>query len=222
MDNVLKVLSRTADGVYALNRQQQIVFWNEAAERLLGYRADEVMGRPYREVLDRPLGPDSRTCRSHRDDFASAFWHEPVPAYNLMSRTKDGHPILLNISVIVPDAESPLVAIYLFRDVTLQLYDDTYVSQLLYVAARLSNPQRSLRPGTVDIPLAQPPLSRREQEVLSSLVQGKAAREVADLLGIRYATVRNHLQAILRKLGVHSQHEAVQLASAHGVCSEAR
>ena len=214
MNNVLKVLSHTADGVYALNRRQQIVFWNEAAERLLGYRADEVMGRPYEAVFDRTSGPDKRPCRPGQDGLPPALQRQPVPAYNLMSRTKDGHPILLNISVIVPDAESPLVAIYLFRDVSRQLHDETYVSQLLYVAACLSNPPRPFR-YTVDLPLAEPPLSKREKEVLSSLMQGKDARQVADLLGIRYTTVRNHLQAILRKLGVHSQREAVRLASKH-------
>lgn len=56
------------------------------------------------------------------------------------------------------------------------------------------------------------PLSAREKEVLYLLVQGKATRDIADTLCISYATVRNHLQTILHKLGVHSQREAVKLA----------
>jgi DNA-binding CsgD family transcriptional regulator len=43
-------------------------------------------------------------------------------------------------------------------------------------------------------------------------VQGQAAQKIAQTLGISYATVRNHLQKILHKLGVHSQREAVTLA----------
>ena len=43
MDEVLAILSQTADGVYAVDRAQRIVFWNAAAERLLGYGAAEVM-----------------------------------------------------------------------------------------------------------------------------------------------------------------------------------
>jgi two-component system response regulator DesR len=60
--------------------------------------------------------------------------------------------------------------------------------------------------------LCYAPLSAREKEVLVLLVQGQAARDIAETLRISYATVRNHLHAILRKLGVHSQCQAVKLA----------
>jgi DNA-binding CsgD family transcriptional regulator len=56
------------------------------------------------------------------------------------------------------------------------------------------------------------PLTAREKEVLSLLVQGRAAREIADTLCISYATARNHLHAILGKLGVHSQRQAITMA----------
>ena len=45
MDKILEALAQAADGVYAVDRAQRIVFWNAAAERLLGYRADEVRGQ---------------------------------------------------------------------------------------------------------------------------------------------------------------------------------
>jgi PAS domain S-box-containing protein len=45
MDKVLATLAQTADGVYALDQRQRIVFWNAAAERILGYHAEEVIGR---------------------------------------------------------------------------------------------------------------------------------------------------------------------------------
>lgn len=50
-------------------------------------------------------------------------------------------------------------------------------------------------------------LSPREQQVLWSITGGKRASEIAELLGISPFTVRNHLKAIFRKLGVHSQLE---------------
>lgn len=50
-------------------------------------------------------------------------------------------------------------------------------------------------------------LSPREQQVLWSIAGGKRASEIAALLGISPFTVRNHLKAIFRKLGVHSQLE---------------
>jgi DNA-binding CsgD family transcriptional regulator len=139
--------------------------------------------------------------------------HQPVPTYNLLSRTKDGDIILLNVSVVVPpNGNSPFATIHLFRDATHQLRYETYVEQILCAAARLPTPQTILSRSAVDPPSSNVPLSAREKEVLYLLVQGKAAREIADALCISYATVRNHLQTVLRKLGVHSQREAVKLA----------
>jgi DNA-binding NarL/FixJ family response regulator len=55
-------------------------------------------------------------------------------------------------------------------------------------------------------------LTRRETEVLALLGRGARAAQIARQLGVSPATVRNHVQSILKKLGVHSQLEAVLLA----------
>lgn len=215
MDEVLEVLSRTEDGVYAVDHQQRIAFWNDAAVRLLGYRADEVIGRLCHEIFVGEPRPGCLECGPDCPVMISASRNESVPTYNLMSRTKDGDTILLNVSVVVPNGTSPFATIHLFRDSTHQLRYESYVEQILCAAARLPTPQATLSRSTLDAPPLGAPLSSREKEVLYLLVQGKAAREIADSLCISYATVRNHLQTILRKLGVHSQREAVKLALEH-------
>ncbi len=55
-------------------------------------------------------------------------------------------------------------------------------------------------------------LSTRQNEVLELLAEGVPAREIAARLGLAEATVRNHIRLILRKLGCHSQLEAVAVA----------
>jgi DNA-binding NarL/FixJ family response regulator len=120
---------------------------------------------------------------------------------------------MLNVSVIVPQGnDSSLLTIHLFRDATHQLRYEAYVEHILCAASRLPGPPQTLARGIPESEFFYAPLSAREKGVLSLLVQGKAAREIADTLCISYATVRNHLHAILRKLGVHSQHQAVKLA----------
>ena len=216
MDEVLAVLSNTADGVYAVDQAQRIVFWNAAAERLLGYPADEVMGRPCHAIFEGEPRPGCLACGPDCSVMIAANRQESVPTYNLLSRTKSGDAILLNVSVIVPpNGASPFATIHLFRDVTHQLRYETYVEHILCAAARLPAPQTTLSRSALDRPLLTAPLSGREKEVLYLLVQGKAARNIADTLCISYATVRNHIQSVLRKLGVHSQREAVKLALEH-------
>ena len=53
------------------------------------------------------------------------------------------------------------------------------------------------------------PLTARELEVLRLLASGVSTTIGSELLGISPATLRAHVQAILRKLGAHSRLEAV-------------
>ena len=213
MDEVLAVLSQTADGVYAIDQTQRIVFWNESAERLLGYPAEDVIGRPCHEIFHGDPRPGCLQCQPDCPVMYAASHHDAVPTYNLLSRTKEGRTILLNVSVIVPlESNCQYETIHLFRDATHQLQYETYVDQILCAAARLPSPQTTLSPHRLNALTIYAPLSPREKEVLNLLVQGQAAQEISQTLGISYATVRNHLQKILHKLGVHSQREAVMLA----------
>ncbi len=214
MEDILAVLARTADGVYAVDHAQRIAFWNTAAEHILGYQAAEVVGRTCEEVFHGMPRPGCIACRSHCLVMQAAERHETVPTYNLFTHTKDGTTIMLNVSVVVPpQGQHDLATIHLFRDATRHLQYETYVEHLLCAAARLPHPEPTLEScNATAFPLQYAPLSSREKEVLYLLVQGKSPRAIADTLCISYATVRNHLQTILRKLGVHSQREAVKLA----------
>lgn len=50
-------------------------------------------------------------------------------------------------------------------------------------------------------------MTKREQEVLQSLLQGKTNKQIALLLGISDFTVRDYVSSILRKKGVGSRAE---------------
>jgi DNA-binding NarL/FixJ family response regulator len=51
-------------------------------------------------------------------------------------------------------------------------------------------------------------LTDREEEVLAQLARGHAYKEIADLMGISFETVRTHVRKIYEKLHVHSRTEA--------------
>lgn len=60
-------------------------------------------------------------------------------------------------------------------------------------------------------------LTAREREVLRLMAERKTNREIADALGLKGTTVRNHAQRILEKLGVHSRQEAIWRAKHRGL-----
>lgn len=59
-------------------------------------------------------------------------------------------------------------------------------------------------------------LTMREREILKLLGEGKGTQEIAQLLGTRVSTIRNHIQHILEKLQVHNRQAAVRRARRRG------
>jgi len=69
---------------------------------------------------------------------------------------------------------------------------------------RVSGALAAPRNGTdVDVPL-----TKRESEVLKQLAFGLTNKEIAQSLGISYETVKEHVQHILRKVGVSDRTQA--------------
>jgi DNA-binding NarL/FixJ family response regulator len=59
--------------------------------------------------------------------------------------------------------------------------------------------------------LERPELSGRERQVLHGAVLGRSNAEIAQELFLAESTVKSHLSAVFRKLGVHSRSEAAAL-----------
>jgi DNA-binding NarL/FixJ family response regulator len=64
--------------------------------------------------------------------------------------------------------------------------------------------------------LAELDLTRRQLDVLSAMMQGKCNKAICRELNLAESTVKNHVTAILRKLGVRSRVEAVLAVGALG------
>ena len=99
------------------------------------------------------------------------------------------------------------------------LKDDDYVSRIHTIIRDLADGEIYLSPQAYAA-LAQATraegkeqlLSEREAEILRLAKRGLPNPQIARSLHISPGTVRNRLSAIYRKLGVHSRHEALQVA----------
>ena len=60
-------------------------------------------------------------------------------------------------------------------------------------------------------------LSTREMEILAEVAQGKSNRDIAENLNLAEKTVRNHVSAILTKLGLRNRVEAATYAVRHDI-----
>jgi two-component system nitrate/nitrite response regulator NarL len=65
-------------------------------------------------------------------------------------------------------------------------------------------------------------LTPREREILCQLSEGRSNKMIARKLGISDGTVKLHVKAILRKLGVHSRVEAAVMAVEQGLSQKSQ
>jgi PAS domain S-box-containing protein len=198
------LLTNTADGVCAIGVDGRIVFWNRSAERLLGYTAREVVGRPCCDVFVGRDPAGNRLCYQGCHVQTLVKRGEAVEHFEMATRTKAGRPVWLDISILaVPGARrDATTTVHLFRDVT------TAHEVEVLVRERLAQSQPLPDDG-------QPPsdLTRRELDILRLIAAGASTQAMAEKLHVSPATVRNHVQHILGKLGLHSRLEAAAYAS---------
>lgn len=224
MEEILEVLRQSADGACAIDGQQRIVSWNESAEALLGYRAEEVIGRLCYQVIAGRGEGGHRICRRGCVPFIAGTRGEKVPSFDILVRTKDGQPRWINVSILVapdPGARRRAV-IHLFRDVDAKKQAEAFAAEVAARARQLKVERTTFLHKARDTTGAvtrdgRPPgeLTPREFQVLELLARGADTETIATELIISEATARNHIQHILHKLGVHSRLEAVAYAREH-------
>jgi diguanylate cyclase (GGDEF)-like protein/PAS domain S-box-containing protein len=112
------LLDNLYDGVYFVNRERQITFWNKAAEKITGFTKAEVLGKRCADNLLRHVDnrgkalcegdcPLSYTLRDGESRSASVFLHH-----------KDGHrlPVAIGIAPITDAQQNIIGAVEIFRD----------------------------------------------------------------------------------------------------------
>lgn len=204
--SLTRLLAAATDGGFAIDADARIVLWNHAAESMLGYTVDEAVGRHCCELL---MGHDDngnplccRTC--HVGDPRNTC--EPVSNFDMRARTKAGSTIWMNVTpLVVSNAGIGDITIYLFRDVT------ATQKLLALIRKHLSIPAPLVPPA----PEGAAMLTRRESEILRIISRGLDTKATAAKLHVSPATIRNHVQNILGKLGAHSRLEAVAYATRH-------
>ncbi len=203
------LLTNTADGVCAVGADGKIVLWNRAAEKILGHSAREVVGKPCCEVF---VGRDShgnRLCYQGCHVMTLVKQGELVQNFDMATRAKTGRPIWINVSImVIPSPRRELsTTVHFFRDVTTQHEVETLIRERL----------AQTKPAPA--PPGEPPteLTRRELEILRLMSSGANTKSMAERLHVSPATVRNHVQNVFGKLGVHSRLEAVAYATRKGL-----
>ncbi|MBI3626067.1 MAG: PAS domain S-box protein [Candidatus Rokubacteria bacterium] len=204
-----ELISNTADGICVITAEGKITLWNRSAEKILGYTAREVVGRPCCDVFVGRDAVGNRLCYRGCHVQSLVKMGEPVQHFEMATRTKAGKAVWIDVSIlVVPGSRNGLGStVHLFRDVTVSHEMEVLIRERLAQSKPVA-----AAPGDLSTPL-----TRREIEILRLMTSGANTKAMAERLHVSPATVRNHIQNIFGKLGVHSRLEAVAHVTTHGL-----
>ncbi len=201
---LLDVLGRTGDAMVAIDASFGIIAWNEAATALLGYRAEDALGRPCMDILCWRDRCGDTVCNGLCPAADVGEPDEIQGSREVLGKSATGRTLWLSASTIVPPIEmrDQCRLVHLIREVSLPPELERVIAE------RIEGP--SVAASRPDDRLDA--LTPREREVLQLLTEGLDGAGIAERLFLSQATVRNHIQHVLAKLGVHSRVEAVAYA----------
>lgn len=188
-----------ADAIYAVNAGQEIVFLNEAAADLFGVSRSQAIGAHCFDLLRGTDYGGRCICRGECSTICLTRRGQPVADYDVLAHPDAAPRRWVNMGIVVARVqgfEAP-IAIHIARDLTnrREMRPDV---------------EEAARAGTIN-------LTTRETEVLKMLAAGATVRQIAQNLVVTPATVRNHIENLMAKLGVHSRLQAVARAVEFGL-----
>lgn len=194
----------TGDGLFVTDDHQRIVAWSTAAQRMLGYSSDEVVGKPCFLVLMGREPEGHPVCRHSCPVTKNARRGRGTPAYDVTARARDGSLRSMSNSVLVVDGnKGAFRVIHLLREVSPAVIPD-----------RRAVPDPPAAAQRVDI---VEPLTRRELEAVRMFARAATIDEVAEAMSISAFTARNHIASAQRKLGARNHVEMVLTAMRLGL-----
>ena len=181
---------------------RKIHFVNEKAEEILGRPARDCIGQPCFRVVGACDTKGTPFCARRCPILTMAEGTEAVEPVALQFRPRRGRVRWIQLLCIpewAPDGTGPWLVHCALDARRARRFED----YLTTVASRT-------RPCDVQ-PDQRLPLTPRQRQVLAHLANDEDLPTVAAKLHVSHVTVRNHVQHILAKLGVHSMPEAVAL-----------
>ena len=217
MSRLFDALDVAADGAFVIDDEMRVIYWNKAAEKILGFTGEDATGRFCYQLLQGRDEEQQLICRAHCRVMKKALCSMPVPSYDVHMNAKQGDRHWLNMSIFTYKMDEDVgqkVAVHLFRDIKDRKFDEDVLTHLVELIRTHQDTSRGngsrLKPQVES-------LTSREHEVLSLLVKGHPTDEIGELLSISSNTVRNHIQHILNKFQVHNRLEAVVYAIEQGL-----
>jgi len=133
----LSIVNNLSDGVYFVTKDRRITFWNKAAEKISGYRADEIVGSYCQDNLLNHIDYSGKPLCVVGCPLYASIVDGKQRKNEAFLRHKEGHriPVMVNIFPIIENGEIA-GAIEIFTPNSPTVYEDDLIEQLSNMAMR--------------------------------------------------------------------------------------
>lgn len=129
------ILDNLNDGIYFVDTERRILFWNKTAESITGYTADEIIGKPCPETMLRHIDEEGRPlCQMGCPLFSTLIDGESRKG-RVFVRHKNGYRIPLFVNIFPYSENGKIIgAVEVFTQDSLKVYDDDLIEHLAGIA----------------------------------------------------------------------------------------
>ena len=125
------IIDTVGDGIYCVDTERRIFFWNKAAERITGYTAEEMIGKQCFESRLDHIDKDGRPLCDLLCPLVGTIFDGKTRQEKVLLRHKDGHrvPVVVNTFPLEDNAVT-IGAMEIFQDCLPPVYDGDFVQAL--------------------------------------------------------------------------------------------
>jgi diguanylate cyclase (GGDEF)-like protein/PAS domain S-box-containing protein len=131
-DSCVKILENLHDGLYLVDRNGTIMYWNKAAEKISGFSASEVVGRFCSDNILTHVDSEGRSLCLTACPLAATIADGEPRKTEIYMHHKDGHriPVSARISALTDGEGSVTGGVELFADISAQAINELRVKEL--------------------------------------------------------------------------------------------
>ncbi|MGQ9777244.1 MAG: ATP-binding protein [Thermodesulfobacteriota bacterium] len=208
------IVEKAGDAISVVDLEGKVIYWNEGAERIYGYRKEEILGKNISHFLypkDEKLRAEEETLM--KDLMIRVCDGEVIPNVEVRRQSKEGKEILVSMTLSpLRDAEGKIIGVTrICKDITQMKKAEerlllterlTSLGELTAgVAHELRNPLAGIKINT-QILLRRKDLSEMERKLLKSTEEGieKIQKIVEDMLHYAKPKLAEFIEAEINRV----------------------
>jgi diguanylate cyclase (GGDEF)-like protein/PAS domain S-box-containing protein len=113
-----QLIENIADGIYYVDQERKIKYWNSGAERITGYKKEEVIGSKCSDNLLKHINEHGTELCLTGCPLTGTIWDGKIHNMDIYLHHKDGHrvPVSVRVSPIKDEAGNIIGAVEVFSD----------------------------------------------------------------------------------------------------------